>query len=203
MAWYDKQKAILGKYRRMSLIPDAEYRALLHEVTGCSSSTDGKLTQADFDWFMARFEADLLYRVREGFCAAPPAKVDINYWRGRLAKNGEANKRMTHLVYNLWGELKTMLKPESRTDDYLRAIAAQANRRPVRSIAELKGWQICVTIEALKARIFQTRKTLAADRAGLPGAGVAPETETAVTVDTEDSMPGEIVVEPAMDEVPF
>jgi hypothetical protein len=36
MAWQDKQIWTLGKYRKMAKLPDAEYRVLLHEVTGCS-----------------------------------------------------------------------------------------------------------------------------------------------------------------------
>jgi hypothetical protein len=174
--WYDKQKWKLHEYRRLAKLPDDEYRKLLFQVTGHSTSKDGRLTQADYDYFMAALEAALEYRVAEGFCPPPPDKINLHYWRRRLAENKEAGKRLLHKVYELWAELKTALPAKKRNICYLHGIAAQACRmRRVDSLTVLKGWALHILIEALKAHIFQERQRTAQERAGLPGMDPAPD----------------------------
>ena len=174
--WYDKQKWKLHEYRRLAKLPDDEYRKLLFQVTGYSTSKDGRLTQADYDYFMAALEAALEYRVAEGFCPPPPDKIEMHYWRKRLAENKEAGKRLLHKVYELWAELKTALPAEKQNIGYLHGIAAQACRtRRVESLTVLKGWALHILIEALKAHIFQERKRTAQERVGLPGMDPAPD----------------------------
>ena len=71
MAWQQKQIWTVGNYRRMARLSDDEYRKLLHEVTGCSSSKDRRIRNQDYGLFMARLEAVLQYRVDEGFVPPP------------------------------------------------------------------------------------------------------------------------------------
>jgi len=222
MAWQDKQKWRVGDYRRLAKLPDGEYRTLLHEVTGCSSSKEGALTQVDFEIFMARIEALLEWRVTEALCPPPPAKIDLHYWRNRLAENKEANRRLVHKVYDLWGELKTVLPPEKCNLQYLFGFAARACHCRVETISEIKGWRLHLLIEGLKAHIFQSRRALAEQRAGLPGAGPHPDPVDPILPDlaedhyfpdpesspdtTSETVPLEPVHVggyPALDEVPF
>ena len=210
MAWQDKQIWTVGNYRRMAKLPDSEYRELLHQITGYSTSKDAALAQVDFDIFMARIEHLLEWRFAEGMCPQPPAKINLGYWRGRLARNGEANRRLTHKLYDLWAELKPLLPNEHRTPEYLRSMASQALRgMRVKSISDLKAWQVHLVIEVLKARIFQTRRTLADDRAGLPGAHQDPDhySDPIVPMIHEDEMNDpnipDSLVPVAADEVPF
>jgi hypothetical protein len=174
--WYDKQKWKVHEYRRLAKMPDDEYRKLLHQVTGYSTSKDGHLTQADYDYFMAALEAALEYRIAEGFCPPPSAKIEMLYWRKRLAENKEAGKRLLHKAYDLWAELKSALPAEKQNISYLHGIASQACRtRRIESLVVLKGWQLHILIEALKAHILQERKRATSDRVGLPGAAPGPD----------------------------
>lgn len=168
MSWQDKQIWTVGKYRRMAKLPEDEYRRLLHEVTGCSSTKDPEIRNRDYGMFMARLEAVLQWRVEEGFVPSPWSDtVKQTYWRDRL--NGDDHRRLQHLIYDLWAELKTTLPGKDQDTAYLRSIAAVCCRRKVENISDLTVWQRCILIEALKARIFQNRKAASELRAGLPG----------------------------------
>jgi hypothetical protein len=185
--WSNKQKNDVHKYVRLAKLTEAEYRTLLHQVTGRSSSADPQLTATDdFGLFMASIEAALDWRHQEGLCPCPWSdRVQRTYWRERLTDNGK--RIVTHKVYDLWAELKTMLPQDARDTSYLLGIAGQAVRRnTVADIANLPIWQQLTVIEALKARIFQTRRTHATDRAGLPGANAVPDH---AQEDTQDGLP--------------
>lgn len=208
MAWQQKQIWSVGNYRRLAKLPDAEYRALLHEVTGCSSSKDPRISNRDYGMFMARLEAILQYRVDEGFVPAPwSAKLAKTYWRDRLG--GDDMRRLMHKIYELWAELKTTLPREHRTDEYLRSIASSVLRgMRVEKMTHLETWQRCHLIEALKLRIFQNRKSASDLCAGLPGSPPVPEhiSDPIVPMIHEDEMsdpniPDRII--PALDTVPF
>lgn len=185
--WSPKQKSVVHKYKALAKLTDAEYRTLLHEVTGFSSSAHPKLGPVDdFGIFMASLETLLDWRHQEGLCPCPWSdRVRRTEWRERL--KGNHQRLILHKVRDLWEELKTMLPSDARETSYLLGIAAQAlHVNAVADIANLTSGQHLRLIEVLKKGIFQRRRTLAVDRAGLPGANAVPDH---AQEDTQDGLP--------------
>jgi len=144
-------------YRRAAQLADAEYRDLLSQVCGATSSTDRGLTNRDFDACMAHLEAKLEYRVREGFVPEPDSRKirSLTYWRRRYARiaAGGMNSRQRHRLTERWDALRPYLPEPDRTIAYLAGIAERAGGVRVRSIWEAPTWVAALTIEALKDRL--------------------------------------------------
>jgi len=142
-------------YRKAAQLPDAEYRALLFDLTDCRSSTHRALTQWHFDQVMAHLEARLWYRVDEGFVPAPTHRRFRNrmYWRRRCPKQGEMNSRQRHRIFRYWDELQPHLPESQRCLDYLRAIAEKACGYRIADFWQLKSWQANLLITALQDRL--------------------------------------------------
>jgi len=157
MSWTRNQIIKLQIYRRAAGLADAEYREILHHVTGATSSTAPGLTNYHYDQTMARVETVLAYRVAEGFVPAPdPGKTGIrkmDHWRKRLPEAGEMSVRQRWMVFNLWKQLSPELPAEHRSVDYLKSVAAKACCRQVTDILELTTGQAWLLIEALKDRL--------------------------------------------------
>ncbi|MCG6659302.1 regulatory protein GemA [Halomonas campisalis] len=97
MRLYPSKLKLLHVARRQLAIPDAEWRELLEEVTGCRSSTE--LDLADFDAVMARLKW-------LGF--KPPR--DTAYFGKRA---GMATPRQIALIRRLWSEYAAGDDPNS------------------------------------------------------------------------------------------
>ena len=79
------QIGIVKMYQKYAGIPDQIYRRLLKEYTGCTSSTDARLTQQHFDDFMPVMELHAhLAHVNGRAVGKKPARIkDWYYWRKR------------------------------------------------------------------------------------------------------------------------
>lgn len=207
MAWYAKHKATIKRYQRFARLSDADYRELLQNTVGVMSSTDGRLTNRDFDQAMAAIEAVLDYRVKEGFIPAPVG-INLGHWRRRLPKAGMADTRQIHEINDWWYKLQPFLPQDKRTTDYRNAIIAKSCGCRIDHLSELKSWQTGLAIEALKDRLrwalkqqpLQGLSHVEARAADLP----VPPTPTVETqYDTEDADQSNPIPLPELSEVPF
>ena len=92
--WTNRQKGIVKTYQRYAGLADPEYRALLHEQTGATSSRDAHLTQYHFDAFMPRLEIRAHLAETNGLAVGrKPAKLsNWYYWRDRSPERGKASR---------------------------------------------------------------------------------------------------------------
>lgn len=153
--WSRQQIIKLQIYRRGAHLADQEYRALLRDAAGITSSTHPAATQFGYDQVMARIEAILDYRVQEAIVPAPDSKViaNLHHWRRRLPQHGEASFRAIHKVRTLWAQLQPALPDHERTDAYLHGIASKACACRVQDIWQLQAWQAGLVIDALRDRL--------------------------------------------------
>lgn len=166
MSWTNRQKGIVKTYQRYAGMADPEYRALLHEQTGATSSRDAHLTQFHFDAFMPLLEIRAHLAETNGCTAGRrPAKLsNWYYWRERSPARGKASTREIWKVTNargtgLWDLLTPHLPESERTHQYLCAIAAHASgRKKVEHLHELTIGQCGMLIEALKDRLAHARR---------------------------------------------
>lgn len=163
MAWNNRQKGILAKYRRAGKFADQEYRELLYQCTGVRSSTHKGLTQHDYERVMASIETRLEYRIREGYLGSTEPSHhgirNIRYWRKKLPQKGAINTRQRHRILDiLWPELCEFLPPEQCTHEYLCGIATQACGYRVRHLHDMQAWQAACLIDALTDRIHYAVK---------------------------------------------
>lgn len=163
MPWSKKQKGIVKSYQRYAGIPDAEYRAMLYEYTGSTSSTDRTITQFAFDVFMPILEsrAHLVHVNGGGRGRLPVRGLDWHYWRNRIQRIGAITSRELFKIDALWEKLKPRLPPEqraARTKEespwwYLHLIAGNACGHDVANLAKLTTAEGQLLIEALKDRL--------------------------------------------------
>lgn len=160
MPWHNKQKFLVHLYTRAAALQDPEYRAILYELTGCTSATHPSLTQWHFDQVMARVEGLLDYRIAEGVVPPPPpGRIRaLRYWRTRCPTGGAINSRQSAKITELWDLLLPHLPEDSRTDGYLAAIASKACGYRVASRWDLKAWQAGLLIDALRDRLTHALK---------------------------------------------
>jgi hypothetical protein len=154
--WTNRQKGIVKTYQRYAGLADPEYRALLHEQTGATSSRDAHLTQYHFDAFMPRLEIRAHLAETNGLAVGrKPAKLsNWYYWRDRSPERGKASSRELWKVTNLWDSLLHHLPETQRCHAYLCALAAHAcGQRKVEHLHELTIGQCGMLIEALKDRL--------------------------------------------------
>jgi len=158
--WERRQLMMVGRYKRFAALDDKEYRDLLERATSCGarSSKDPRLDQRDFDVFMATIEAHWDWRIQEGLASQPPEGILLDYWRARMPKAGKVNTRQIHEIYDWWHQLKPFLPVDSRTPDYLRAIASKASKSEIKAITDLPAKYAGLLIEALKDRLRTERK---------------------------------------------
>lgn len=152
--WSKKQKYLVHLYARAAALPDADYRALLRDVTGSSSSAERRLDQRAFDQAMARFEGVLEYRIAEGLASQPATTSipDLRHWRDRLSTS-DATTRKSWEVRVLWERLLPFLHDSQRSDSYLLAIASKACGMQLSSPWSLADWQASRLIDALRDRL--------------------------------------------------
>jgi hypothetical protein len=146
---------VVHRYKRLAALDEEEYRSLMARVTSCQarSSTAPDLTNGDFDTFMAHLEAQLDWRIKEGLASPTHAGVSLTYWRNKLPRAGKANSRQIHEIYDWWHRLGPFIPAESRTPEYLRAIAAKASHSKISAVVELSARHAGLVIEALKDRL--------------------------------------------------
>lgn len=163
MAWSRNQIITLQMYKRAAQLADQEYRQILRENTGATSSREPTLTQYDYDKLMPAIEVRLAYRVANKIVPHPIMRgkpVKLGYWRARCPGGGAANTRQLHkILADLWPRLEVFLPQHQRNMDYLRSIAAQACGYHVRHIHDLKAWQAHCLLEALKDRLHYATRT--------------------------------------------
>ena len=126
--WTNRQKGIIKTYQRYAGLADPEYRALLHEQTGATSSRDAHLTQYHFDAFMPRLEIRAHLAETNGLAVGrKPAKLsNWYYWRDRSPERGKASsrelwvglcqrghRRFEHLCYDNFPVAHTLFPPIS------------------------------------------------------------------------------------------
>jgi len=188
------QIGLVKMYQKAAGISDPEYRQLLEEITGHTTSTAPALTQYHFDMFMPALELRLHYRVANGLVPEPASRRMSNlwYWRRRCPATGNENSRQRWKIGAIWKQLQPYLPPERRTDAYLAGIAAHACGARIANAYELKAWQAHMLIEALKDRLHY------AARAGAPppeADGPGPRADIAI--------PAPAAPEDQPEEVPF
>lgn len=163
MPWSKKQKGIVKSYQRYAGIADADYRAMLYEYTGATSSTSRTITQFAFDVFMPILEAraHLVHVNGLGRGRLPVRGLDWHYWRNRTQKIGAVTSRELFKIDGLWEKLKPSLPSEQRAARtkkespwwYLHLIAAKACDHDVDNLADLTVREGQLIIEALKDRL--------------------------------------------------
>jgi len=156
MAWTNRQKGIVKTYQRYAGMADPEYRALLHEITGATSSRDTHLCQFHFDCVMPLLEIRAHLAETNGCTAGrkPANLTDWYYWRDRSPARGKASTRELWKIAQLWDLLTPHLPESARTHQYLCAIAAHAiGHRQVEHLHELTIAQAGMLIEALFDRL--------------------------------------------------
>lgn len=92
----NKQKALLKTAQRDAGIEDADYREMMHHWTGCSSSTDPRLTDEGFDLLMGLFEGIYWWQkttaMGVAFHHSKVFKVD-GYWGKKNPKGNTSRDR--------------------------------------------------------------------------------------------------------------
>ncbi len=150
------QIGLVKMYCKYAALPDLEYRELLRQHTGQTSSTAPELTQWDFDVFMPALEVRAhLAEVNGRTVGKRPARIrDWYYWRKRCPKKGEITTREKWKILKLWDDLKPFLHDDHKDDhEYLVGIASHACGCRIRHVAELRSWQALATISALQDRL--------------------------------------------------
>jgi hypothetical protein len=160
MPWSNLQKGILKSYQRYAGLPDPEYRSLLHQHTGATSSRDAHLTQFHFDAFMPVIESAAHLAETNGLAVGrrPPKLSDWYYWRNRAPGRGMATSRELHRISSpdrtgLWDLLIPSLPESQRTQAYLLGIASHAVGRQVDALHGLTAVEAGHLIEALRDRL--------------------------------------------------
>lgn len=155
MAWTNRQKGILKSYQRYAGLADLDYRALLHQVTGATSSRDAHLTQFHFDALMPLLETRAHLAETNGLARGRrPSKLsDWYYWRERAPAKGKASRRELWKIGEIWALLKPYLPETERCDSYLLGIARHATNRQVTGLHDLAVSEAMSLIEALKDRL--------------------------------------------------
>lgn len=165
--WSKAQKAVVKQYQRYAGLPDPDYRALLHEYTGATSSRDRHLSQFHFDAFMPALEVRAHLAECNGLAVGRrPAKLaNWYYWRRRAPGRGKATSREIWRITNgertgLWDLLQPSLEGHQRTHEYLCGIAEKAVGHEVAHLHELTVGEAGHVIEALRDRLrYVTRRS--------------------------------------------
>lgn len=174
-----RQKFLLHHYARLAGISDATYRRALLSCAGVRSAADADMTQRGFERAMAALEVMLSERVAQGVVLSPVGRdrhvAAIDYWRGRVPRDGYANTRQIHRIHQLWGLLSDTLPEPDRWIGYLlrivtRAIGRSAPSDLVQLTAAESGW----VIDALSDRLAYAYEDTA-DGPRLHGAVAVPE----------------------------
>ena len=161
MAWQARQKGLIKMYQRYAGLPDAEYRELLHQQTGATSSTMPHLTQFHFDAFMPLLEIRAHLAETNGVAVGPkPGKIaDWYYWRNRSPQRGKVNTRILWKVKKLWCVLRPTLPAENQVEPadadppYVLEMASHATGKYVKALRNLTHGQAHMLVEALKDRV--------------------------------------------------
>jgi len=176
MAWTNRQKGIVKMYARYAGVLDQEYRQLLlrHTVGADQrrpSSTNPRLSQQDFDYFMVIMETRAHLAEENGMTVGrkPKRILSWHHWRDRCPAPGMIDSRQRYILNDFWQKLLPFLSPEQRGPRhegdskywYLHAIAAHALRHPVSSIAKLKRWEAAVLTVALDDKLKHAHKATA------------------------------------------
>ena len=150
----NKQKAQIGMYKTAAKLKDKSYRELLNRVAQVNSTTDPKMTNANFDELMRRLEAILELRVINGVVPKPTNRIqDLKYWRGRNPGRAEINSRMIWEINQLWDKLRPTLDQEKQNNWYLMSMAGHATTKFIKRLEDMHLWQANLLVEALKDRL--------------------------------------------------
>jgi len=156
--WKESQLRKFKQYVRLCKMDMGEARQLLYHCVGAMNEESPELKQVDFDDVMAAIETELEARVKAG-TSSVPQYIHLQYWRQRHPNQGAVNTRESHLIFNLWNELKEYFSSEKRTMQYLIGFAAHVcglNRG--KAINDLSAREALKVIDALRKRIKQEQK---------------------------------------------
>lgn len=132
------QKAVIKIYARAAALDDAEYRALLVEVTGHSTTTAPAFSNRDVDDVMPHLEATIEHRIASGHPTArwPVIRgrvVKPRFWRDRKGAKGEPSTREKFVASELDADLGSALAAMEECGfnrGYCDAIARKCCHRP-------------------------------------------------------------------------
>jgi len=148
--WSLRQIQTFRRYARLAgLDTPRAWRVWLLETRHITSEESPYLGQSDFDQVLADLE-QLIENIHD------PTWVPLKnptYWRDKLPVRGRLSSRERHLINSLWSDLAKYLPDGSRSESYLLGIAAQASRRRVGSLDDLKAMEALKVIEALKYKL--------------------------------------------------
>lgn len=154
------QIGLVKMYAKYAGLQDQEYRELLREITGRTTSTDPRLDQRDYDAFMPALEIRAHMAEANGRSVGKrPARIrDWYYWRKRSPKKGAISSRERWKIDKLWNTLLPYIGRDTLSSypdphAYLMAIASHASGRTLEHIHDLKSWQALALIDALTDRI--------------------------------------------------
>jgi hypothetical protein len=96
------QKSLIAMAKRQAGLNDEEYREALHAVTGCTSSTDSRLTDEHFDAAMKYLEAIYWLKVHKGElqrdCRAGAVFRQKGFWAAKNTRQETSRDRYNHDV---------------------------------------------------------------------------------------------------------
>lgn len=155
MSWTNSQKGLIKSYQRYAGMADPDYRALLHQYAGATSSRDKHLTQYHFDVIMPLIETRAHLAETNGAARGRrPSKLsNWYYWRDRSPARGKASTRELWKIKQLWETLQPLLPESERGHAYVCGIAGHATGKKVEHLHELTVGQALSLIEALKDRL--------------------------------------------------
>ncbi len=161
--WKSRQLVKWRQYLKFCAMSEQEGNELLFKVTGLMSCEAPGLAQADFDMAMAEIES-LLEDKLSAAEVPMPGGIDLNFWRSRNPRNGQANRRSIREIRQQWAELCEYLEEGKQNEDYMYGFCAHVCRHnPAKPLSELTEKEAGRIIEAIKQRIEQEKKKLAAD----------------------------------------
>jgi len=156
------QIGLVKMYQKYAGMSDQEYRDLLRQHTGQTSSTAGGLTQYDFDVFMAAIEVRAhLAETNQRAVGRRPGRIrNWYYWRNRCPKTGEITSREKHRIMVLWEQLCPFLHDATKDNhDYLAAMASHACGKKITHIHSMRSWQALALISALQDRLHYAMRS--------------------------------------------
>lgn len=159
-----REKMFLHIYKQAAGLADPEYRRVLRECSGCSSSADRRFAAHHFRAAMSRLEALLWVRVDEGLAPPPDAADHIrrrDYWReqvGLAAPPARITTGQVARIENIWRQLRAPLG-ERWTVPYFAGVVQRATGRANVGTTALTTLEARTVIDALAAMLTRCLTT--------------------------------------------
>lgn len=158
----NREKALLHIYKAAAQLPEQDYRAIIKEASGLTSSAARSFSHHDFRRSMAAIEDALWCRVDDGHIP-PPSSSRISqrgYWQAQLdrfkppaAAAITINQR--YRITTRWKIIQTWAPPDD-PEQYLAGIVHQATGIRTTDLSKLSKQQANKLIDALQSIASRT-----------------------------------------------